>query len=88
MPPNGLGFTRRHRPNCRWSVVTLNAGLIGGRVQAVLARPYLEKCTFNLPWISDVQNRIEHRIAVEVNLPAHLRACPPIFAFPKRAVRT
>ena len=34
--PNGPGFTRRHRPNGRWSTVTLNSGLIGGRVQAVL----------------------------------------------------
>jgi hypothetical protein len=34
--PNGLGFTRRHPPNCRWSTVTLNLGMIGGRVQAVL----------------------------------------------------
>ena len=34
--PNGLGFTRRHPPNCRWSAVTLNSGMIGGRVQAVL----------------------------------------------------
>lgn len=34
--PNGLGFTRRHPPNCRWSTVTLKPGMIGGRVQAVL----------------------------------------------------
>ena len=38
-PPNGLGFTRRHRPNGRWSAVTLNSGMIGGRVQAVLGAP-------------------------------------------------
>ena len=37
--PNGLGFTRRHRPNCRWSALTLNLGMIGGRVQAVLGAP-------------------------------------------------
>ena len=46
---NGPGFTRRHRPKCRWSAVTLNAGMIGGRVQAVLARPYLEKYAFDPP---------------------------------------
>jgi hypothetical protein len=37
--PNGPGFTRRHPPNCRWSTVTLNSGMIGGRVQAVLGAP-------------------------------------------------
>jgi hypothetical protein len=61
--PNGLGFTRRHRPNGRWSTVTLNPGMIGGRVQAVLGAPggtsaLLADLSLNLQSISRARIRL------------------------------